>query len=320
MAINPNRLGRGLGTDILFLSKEKKLNADSPAQLVPLAELRPNPNQPRREFDPSTLEELAESIRSQGILQPILVRTDKNSSAQGYEIVAGERRWRAAGMAGLKDAPVIIREFTDQETLIAALAENLQREDLNPLEEAQGLVRLKEEFNISQDEIAKFLGKKRSTIANSLRLLHLGDAAKKALQESKISAGHARALLSLPSLEEQEALLQRIILEQLNVRDTEGLASLQKNSPSHAQEGIEQSITRSSVPLSPETSNGKTSGQSAKAPQSALMLTLQNKISEHINLPVKINGGENQGKVSISYSSKNQLAELLAKIGLLMEN
>ena len=295
MAVSPNRLGRGLGTDILFASKEPAASTEL-AKPLPLAHITPNLKQPRQKFYQESLEELAESIRRQGVLQPILVRGIKDSTPFRYEIVAGERRWRAAQLAGLTEIPAIVRDLDDREALFVALAENLQRENLNPLEEALGFARLKEEFQLSQDDIAGMLGKKRSTIANSLRLLNLGENSRKALAENQISAGHARAILALPDTAAQDALLERILDEQLTVRDSEGLAALRKGEePENAPPG---------------------KAASTKRPQSAVMLRLQNRLAEEIRLPVKISGQEDRGRLSIRYASKEELTSLLEKMGL----
>ena len=303
MTLNANRLGRGLGTDILFVSK----NADpaSAARSLPLSSIEPNPKQPRQDFDQETLNDLAESIRQQGVLQPITVRGIKESLPPRYEIVAGERRWKAAQLAGLSEIPAIIRELTDQEALLIALTENLQRENLNPLEEALAFARLKEEFHLNQESIASMLGKKRSTVANSLRLLQLGDASQKALAQNRISAGHARALLALTDSEAQDALLERILSEQLTVRDSEGLAALNKTPTPLA--------ASDSTPPEPA---GAALAKNLKSPQSAIMLSLQSLVSKHLQLPVKISGQESRGKISISYSSREELAVLLKAIGL----
>ncbi|MCL1916097.1 MAG: ParB/RepB/Spo0J family partition protein [Desulfovibrionaceae bacterium] len=297
MAVSPNRLGRGLGTDILFAPKESAASTEL-AKPLPLAQITPNLKQPRQNFNQETLEELAESIRQQGVLQPIMVRGVKESMPFRYEIVAGERRWRAAQLAGLAEIPAIVRDLDDREALFVALAENLQRENLNPLEEALGFARLKEEFQLSQDEIANMLGKKRSTIANSLRLLNLGENSRKALAENRISAGHARSILALPDAVSQDALLERILGEQLTVRDSEGLAAMRK--------GGEE----------PEGAPPTGTAASAKRPQSAILLRLQSRIAEEISLPVKISGQEDRGRVSISYATKEELASLLKKMGL----
>jgi len=194
--------------------------------IVALDSLVSNPRQPRKNFAPEALEELAASIRSQGLVQPLLVRPIDEGAR--YEIVAGERRWRAAKLAGLTEVPVFVRPLSDMEVMAAALIENLQREDLNPLEEARALAALRAEFGLSQDELANMLGKSRPAIANSLRLLNLSPEAQNALENGQISAGHARAVLSLGSLDAQSEIVQRCIRDSLSVRDAEYAATLWK--------------------------------------------------------------------------------------------
>jgi ParB family chromosome partitioning protein len=181
--------------------------------------IRPNPYQPRRSFDANKIEELAESIRSTGIIQPLIVR----KSSPGYELIAGERRWKAAFKAGLKKVPVIIKDVSDDEVLKLSLIENLQRENLNPIEEADAYLRLIEEFNLSQESLAKIVGKDRSTITNTLRLLKLPEEIKKDVASGKISSGHARAILSLDTNNKRYKLYQEIIKRDLSVRKTEEL-------------------------------------------------------------------------------------------------
>ncbi|WP_457638496.1 ParB/RepB/Spo0J family partition protein [Oceanithermus sp.] len=211
MSKKPRGLGRGL--DALL----PKTSGSSTR--LPLASIKPNPQQPRRNFNQASLEELAASIRKQGLLQPLLVRP----RGDVYELVAGERRYRAAQLAGLKEVPVIIRDLDDREALELALVENLQREDLNPVEEALGYQRLLE-MGYSQAQIAEAVGKARSTVTNALRLLQLDEESRNALAEGSISAGHARALLMLPE-SQRPRLLRRIIKEKLSVRQAERLAS-----------------------------------------------------------------------------------------------
>ena len=214
----PNRKkDLGMGLDALFSE-----NGGDPVQsrLLRITEISPNKNQPRRDFDDKALEELAQSIRTHGVLQPILVRP---LPAGGYQIV-GERRWRASRMAGLDEMPVYIRELTDRETQQLALVENLQREDLNPVEEAEAYRSLMEEGGLTQDELSKIIGRSRSAIANSLRLLSLDQKSLDQLKKGDISPGHARALLSVEDDAARAALLERIKREGLSVRQAENLA------------------------------------------------------------------------------------------------
>lgn len=200
---------------------------------VPIELVHPNPNQPRMHFNKEELDELALSIEKDGLLQPILVRED----AEGYEIIAGERRWQASQLAGLKKVPVRIKEADDMKVLELALIENLQRSDLNPIEEAYGYKRMMERGNRTQSEVASAVSKGRSTIANALRLLDLPEDAQQMLYEEKITAGHARAILAIPSDEGRAKLTEKLVKEKLSVREAESLARLiagrekQKNNP-----------------------------------------------------------------------------------------
>lgn len=175
--------------------------------------------QPRRSFDEAKLAELTESIKAQGVLQPVLVRKD----GQGYKLIAGERRWRAAQAAGLKEVPALVREVTEAQAFELALVENLQRADLNPIEEAEGYHRLQEEFGLTQEQISQRVGKERSTVANALRLLALPNDVKNLVADGSLSMGHARALLGVPRLPEMQALAAQVASQKLSVRDTEKL-------------------------------------------------------------------------------------------------
>lgn len=199
------------------LNEEKK--AMSPDSIVKLSKIEPNKEQPRKEFDEDALAELADSIRQYGLLQPILVQDRKTY----YEIIAGERRWRACKLAGLKEVPVIIKNYTDQEIVEISLIENIQREDLNPIEEALAYKRLLNEFNLKQEEVAEKVSKSRAAVTNSIRLLKLSDEIQDMVIKGNISTGHARALLSLTEHEEQLMVAEKIVKETLSVRDVEKL-------------------------------------------------------------------------------------------------
>ena len=219
------RLGKGLsflmGED--FLGQNGTEKSLQNIQFLPLSSLKPCRFQPRKVFNEDALEELVSSIRQKGVLQPLLVRSD---AAGGYEIIAGERRFRASQKAGLTEVPVIIKEFNDKDTLEVALIENLQRENLNPLEEAQAYVKLLQEFRYTQEELSEVLGKSRSYIANMMRLLELPDKVKEMLEKKQLTPGHARALLGMPKAEE---LALEIINKGMTVRETEKLADEHKN-------------------------------------------------------------------------------------------
>ena len=195
--------------------------------MVKLSKVEPNREQPRKNFDEDSLQELAESLKQFGMLQPILVQ----NRGDYYEIIAGERRWRAAKIAGLKEVPVIVRELTDQEIVEISLIENIQREDLNPIEEAQAFQQLIQEFHLTQEEIANRVSKNRATITNSMRLLKLDIRVQDMLAEGKISSGHARALLGLEEGERQYQVAAKIIEEKLSVRDVEKLVKMMNRPP-----------------------------------------------------------------------------------------
>ena len=224
--------GLGKGLDVLIKPSTKnetesqagesvnqKTEKKEDGILVKLTMVEPNRKQPRKDFNEDSLQELADSIRQVGLIQPILVQDRKDH----YEIVAGERRWRAAKIAGLKEIPVIIRNYTEQEIMEISLIENIQREDLNPIEEAQAYKRLLTEFNLKQDEVAERVSKSRTAVTNCIRLLKLDDRVQQMVIEDMLSTGHARALLSVENPEEQYGLAQKIFDERLNVRDVEKL-------------------------------------------------------------------------------------------------
>mgnify|MGYP003587310025 CR=1 FL=1 len=325
MAAISTGLGKGLDALIRETSEARDLSG---VQVLLIKDIIPNPNQPRRKFNEKALEELAASIRSQGILQPLLVRPCGPAKPGKYEIVAGERRWRASQLAGLTEIPVLIRSFSAQDTLAAALIENLQREDLNPVEEALGIQTLKDEFGLSQDDLAKKLGKSRSAIANSLRLLSLSEATRKDLADGRLSAGHARSLLAISDPQAQERLKTLIIDRHLSVREAEGLAAAwkEKGEPEfdsllrafagdqdelaagpafRPQEAAESSLDRGPSPAS-ESKKTK--------PQSARLLEIQARISGLLNTSVRVTGKEDKGKISLSYNSKEELEALLARL------
>ena len=205
------------------LAEENKVSVKTEEKaaetMVKITKIEPNREQPRKHFDEEALNELAESIKHYGLISPILVQDKKDH----YEIIAGERRWRAAKIAGLKEVPVIIREYTEREIAEIALIENVQREDLNPIEEAMGFKRLIEEFDLKQEEVAECVSKSRSAITNSLRLLKLSEEVQKYLVDGELSMGHARALLAVEDSEKQTFLAKKIINEKLSVRDVEKL-------------------------------------------------------------------------------------------------
>lgn len=245
MAVKRNGLGKGLDSlipnksDKLTKPETKKNNSEvkvSPAKkikedpkaseiLLKINQVEPNRDQPRKEFDEDALLELADSIKQFGVLQPLLVQKKKDY----YEIIAGERRWRAAKLAGLKEVPVLIKSYTDQEIVEISLIENIQRENLNPIEEAMAFKRLLEEFHLKQDEVAERVSKSRTAVTNSMRLLKLSDKVKQMIIDDMISTGHARALLAIEDEEQQYLLATKIFDEKLSVRETEKLIKSLKN-------------------------------------------------------------------------------------------
>jgi ParB family chromosome partitioning protein len=277
------RLGRGLAA-LLGDAAADAAPAERPRgpRKAPIEFLRPNPRNPRISFREEDLAELTASIREKGVIQPIVVRAIAGV-ADAYEIIAGERRWRAAQMAGLSDVPVVIHEADDKEALELAIIENVQRADLNAIEEAKGYERLGAEFNYSHGEIAKIIGKSRSHIANTIRLLNLPDEAKKFVAEGAISAGHARALLAVA---DPGAVARRIVENGLTVRDVERLAQEQAE---------EASSSRRSVRYS------KASAKDADA------RAIEKTLSDALGLRVDLRPNGEKGEVRIRYESLEQL-------------
>lgn len=236
MAVKRNGLGKGL--DSLIPDKKVKPAASEKREdkkeefvnktgeiMVKINEVEPNREQPRKDFDEDALVELADSIKQFGILQPLLVQKKKDY----YEIIAGERRWRAAKLAGLKEVPIIVKNYTEQEIVEISLIENIQRENLNPIEEAMAYKRLLEEFNLKQDEVAERVSKSRTAVTNSMRLLKLSERVQQMIVDDMISTGHARALLAIDDEEQQYILANKIFDEKLSVRETEKLVKALKN-------------------------------------------------------------------------------------------
>ncbi len=239
MAVKRNGLGKGLDSLIpnksnkspstvekqsVKTEKEEKSTATGEI-LVKINEVEPNREQPRKDFDEDSLMELADSIKQFGILQPLIVQKKKDY----YEIIAGERRWRAAKLAGIKEVPIIIKDYSNQEIVEISLIENIQRENLNPIEEAMAYKRLLEEFNLKQDEVAERVSKSRTAVTNSMRLLKLSDRVQQMIVDDMISTGHARALLAIDDEEQQYMLANKIFDEKLSVRETEKLVKELKN-------------------------------------------------------------------------------------------
>lgn len=286
MAEEPRRrLGRGLAALLGDAGDEAPAEQRPRGQRkVPIEFLRPNPRNPRMLFREEDLEDLANSIREKGIIQPIVVRAIPGV-ADAYEIIAGERRWRAAQVAGLADVPVVIHEADDKEALELAIIENVQRADLNAIEEAKGYERLGAEFGYSQNDIAKIIGKSRSHVANTLRLLNLPESARELVRDGKISAGHARALLAVQN---PEAVARRILEEGLTVRDVEALGQA-------AQAGA------AGPEGAPETS------KKPRAEKDANTRALEKTLADALGMMVDIRNSGDRGEVRIRYQSLDQL-------------
>ena len=279
-----SRLGRGLAALIGDVGDENAVVERARGQRrVPIEFLHPNPRNPRQAYSEVELDELAASIRERGIIQPIVVRTSRGS-ADHYEIIAGERRWRAAQRAGMHDVPIIVFEANDREALELAIVENVQRSDLNPLEEATGYQAL-EEFGHTQEEIARLIGKSRSHVANTLRLLKLPENVKAYVREGKLSAGHARALLGQADPEK----MARVIVEQgLNVRAVEAIA---------------QELAGRAAPK-----------RRPRVDKDADTMALEKRLSDELGLSVAIEHRGQGGELKIRYRSLDQLDEVVRRL------
>jgi len=270
---------RGLGRGLEALIPEVRVAPDEGMQQVAVSAIRPNPYQPRREFDAAALQELADSIARHGVLQPLVVR----AAASGYELIAGERRWRAAQMAGLSEVPVVLRACDDGRLLEIALVENLQREDLNAIEEAEAMHSLGETRGLTQEQIAEVIGRSRSSVANSLRLLGLPDQVKEMVRKGSLSAGHARAILGLPA-QRQARAAEETVARALSVREVE--------------EMVRRPAARRTRP--------------AKAAD-ARIARWEERLGGAIELPVRIRSGARGGAVEIRFRSEEDLARLVAR-------
>ena len=256
MAKGRGGLGRGL--ESLFEDAAPSFEADARVETLPLREIEPDPDQPRKTFDNETLSELASSIAEHGLLQPIAVRPRPRG---GYLIVAGERRWRACRMAGLNEVPVVVKDVTDEQAMELALVENLQREDLDPVEEAAGIRELMTRCDLTQEQAAQKLGKSRSALANSLRLLNLPESVLELLKSGFLNTGHAKVILSLPTAELQEQAAQMIADHELNVRQAEALC---KKLAKPAKEPKEDAALPSALPVEVEESLKQTLGSEVR--------------------------------------------------------
>lgn len=296
MAVRKKGLGKGLDSLIpnTRSTQGKKEEAKKPEekeekipgeQLVKITKVEPNREQPRKHFDEDSLMELEDSIRQFGVLQPLLVRKNKDY----YEIIAGERRWRAAKRAGLKEVPVIVKDFSEQEILEIGLIENIQRENLNPIEEAMAYKKLIEEFHLKQDEVAERVSKSRTVVTNSMRLLKLDEKVQQMIIDEMLTTGHARALLSLENKEDQQILANRIFDEKLSVRDVEKLIK--------------------------EWKNPKKKKETIKEKHAFLYEDLEEKMKSVMGTKVSIHSkSSGKGKIEIEYYSEEELEHVFYKI------
>ncbi len=299
MASKQRGLGRGL--DALFAEQEpinrvthddkgddtekaKTQSSENSVLYVDLHHIKPNENQPRRTFDEEKLNELAASIIEHGIIQPVIVRQKGNS----YEIVAGERRWRAARIAKLREVPCIIKNFTDEENMLVAIIENMQREDLNPIEEAEGIEKIIKTYGMTQEEAARTLGKSRPYITNTMRLLKLDTSILENIKQGAISAGHGRALLGIADMNEQKLMASRIIQEGLSVRELEKIIAHTQGK--HKTE-------------KPVATKSKTKNLHAES--------VGRELSEKFGSKIQVSGESNKGKIEIFYYSNEELEKIL---------
>ncbi|MEQ1789050.1 MAG: ParB/RepB/Spo0J family partition protein [Rickettsiales bacterium] len=279
-------------------SEKKHTDSSTGMESLMVEQLSQGKYQPRTQFNEQALTELAESIRRNGVMQPIIVRPTTQSGR--YEIIAGERRWRAAKLAGLNRVPVIIREIDDKQALELALVENVQRQDLLPLEEAVGYQRLIEEFNYTQEELGSIVGKSRSHVTNLLRLLSLPDQVKLMLDKGELSMGHARTLIGVP---DPLAIAKEIVARGLSVRQAEEISrevqGIQKRSNSRSQNGNNRTVGHSQQPANRDPD----------------IMALEETLSENLGLKVAINDRGQSGEIIISYDSLSQLDEILRRLG-----
>ncbi|MBD5538642.1 MAG: ParB/RepB/Spo0J family partition protein [Desulfovibrio sp.] len=301
MSTSSRGLGRGL--DALFEgSAQQHATREAPHSLS-LDALVANPAQPRRTFTEQALDELADSIRQQGIIQPLLVRPLEDG--QHFQIIAGERRWRAAARAGLSEVPVYVRPMDDKEAMAAALIENLQREDLNPVEEAEALNALRATLGITQEELAARLGRSRPSVANALRLLQLGEAALEDLREGRISAGHGRCLAGVGEEDAAEALRRRIVLTGMTVRE--------------AEEAVAHLRDNGTFPWEKETAaaTAERNAATGRKPLAQPLADLRERLSTALDRQVRISGTPKKGRITLAYTSPEDLDALLARLGLM---
>jgi len=279
---------RGLGKGLGALIPDLEINSGDTVSLIPINEIRPNPHQPRKTFDDEKIAELAASIKEHGVVQPILLR----STADGYELIAGERRWRAAKIAGLKSIPAITKEFSDAQMMEIALIENIQRENLNPIEEALAYKKLMDTFALTQSQLAEKVGKSRPAVANVLRLLNLPSEIQSGVSRGTISFGHAKALLAVDDPIKLQKIYLKIVENNYSVRQTEELIK-EMNSKS-------VNVSRRTNKNTPKANNA-----------SVHLKSIENNLAEKLGTKVKIVTGTNKGKIEIEYYSTEDLERIL---------
>jgi len=285
MAQKKSALGRGLGA----LIPDIDVTSESDGVVkIDINQIEPNEEQPRKKFDEEKLQELSDSIKEHGIVQPVILKKE----GRNYKLIAGERRWRAARMAGLKEVPAIIRDFSDSEIMEISLIENIQREDLNPLELAEAYKKLMDELQLTQDEVAQKVGKSRSAVANILRLLNLDKRVRDYIADGILTEGHARAIAAIPNHEFQYEMAKRVIDEDLNVRQTEKL--IKNTALSKLKEKVKK-----------------------KKGKDPYLEDIQERLTNHFGTKVVINHGRKKGKIEIEYYSRDDLQRILDIINML---
>ena len=290
-AVPIDETGRGSGDTAKSKSPEAAAEsgaAEDRVLNIDINDIRPNSAQPRKNFDREKLEELSRSIKTNGVIQPIIVR----EGANGYELVAGERRWRASRMAGLKSVPCIIRNFDDRQNAIVAIIENMQREDLDPIEEAHGLRSMTEKYGFTQEQISASLGRSRTYIANSIRLLKLPEEIQQYVSSGQMSAAHGRTIINIPDKARQKEIAEKIIRNDLSVRATERLAEKVKDE------------------LRPERKRRKKAAE-ADAVKAAEIVAVERELMTLLGTKVHINGDDSKGRIELEYYSIDELNRLI---------
>ncbi len=286
-------LGKGLGALIKPTPQQQNSTADGEqVQYLAIESIQPSALNPRKEFTKGEITELADSIREHGIIQPLIVR----KLTDGYELIAGERRWRASQSINLKTVPVIVREASDRDVIELALIENLQRQDLNPVEEASGYLQLAKEFNLTQEEIAKRVGKSRASVANCMRLLDLEEDVRGFLAKGQLSVGHAKVILGVRDRDHQTAVADQVIRHNLSVRQTEKAVRALNN---------------------PSPMQGEIKGEGRNhAAQTMELMRIQNALRDHFSTFAKISDNGKKGKIELEYYGNEDLQRILEKLGL----